>query len=87
MNVVRGEIQVVEVKEKSQPTLLMAIIDTLEVSLLQGVNEQVMSEVMWYLDNGASSHMTGDHRLFQELKEVIEGTMRFEDGSTTKIVG
>ena len=44
-------------------------------------------EGMWYLDNGASIHMIGDHRLFQELKEVSQGTVRFEDGSTTKIGG
>ena len=62
-------VQVAEVEEKPQPTLLMAIIDTLEVSLLQGVNEQAMNEGMWYLDNGASNHMTGDRRLFQELRK------------------
>ena len=65
----------------------MVISNTTEVSLLQGVNEQVMNEGMWYLDNGASNHMTGDRRLFQELKVVSQGTMRFGDGSTTKIGG
>ena len=65
----------------------MAIIDTPEVSLLQGVNKQAMNKGMWYLDNGASNHMTGDRRLFQELKEVSQGTVRFGDGSTTKIRG
>ena len=81
------KVQVSEVEEKSQPTLLMTIIYTSKVSLLQGVNEQAMNEGMWYLDNGASNHMTGDRRLFQELKEVSQGTMRFGDGSTTKIGG
>ena len=60
----------------------MAIIDTTEVSILQGVNEQAMNEGMWYLDSGASNHMIGDRRLFQELKEVSQGTVRFGDGST-----
>ena len=46
----------------------MEIIDTSKVSLLQGVNEQVMDEGMWYLDNGASNHMTCDYLSFQELK-------------------
>ena len=59
----------------------MAITDTSEVSLLQGVNEQVMNEGMWYLD------MAGDRRLFQELKEVSQGIVRFGDGSMTKIGG
>ena len=65
----------------------MSIIDTSEVSLLQGVNDQVMNEGMWYQDNGASNHMTGDRRLFQELKEVSQGTVRFGDGSMKKIGG
>ena len=65
----------------------MAIIDTLEVSLLQGLNEQVMNKGIWYLDNGASNHMTADRRFFQELKEVSQGIVRFGDGSTTKIGG
>ena len=49
--------QVAEVKEKPQPTFLMTIIDTSEVSLLQGVNEQVINEGMWYLGNGSSNYM------------------------------
>ena len=65
----------------------MAIIDTLEVSLLQGVNEQAMNEGMWYLDNGASDRMTGDRHLFQELKEVSQGTVTFGDRSTPRIGG
>ena len=46
-----------------------------------------MNEGMWYLDNGASNHMTGDCSWFQELKEVSQGTVRFGDGSMTKIGG
>ena len=59
------KVQVAEVKKKPQPTLLMMILDTLEVILLQRVNEQVMNKFMWYLGNGPSNHMTGDLRLFQ----------------------
>ena len=65
----------------------MMITDTSEVSLLPRVNEQAMKEGMWYPDNGASNHMTGDRHLFQELKEVSQGTVRFGDGSTIKIGG
>ena len=79
--------KLLRVNEKPTPTLLMMIIDTSEVSLLQVVDEQVMNKGMWYLDNGASNHMTGDRCLFQELKEASQGTMRFGDGSTTKIGG
>ena len=90
-NVVRvkkGEkFQVGEVEEKPQPTLLMVITDTSKVSLLPGVNEQAMNEGMWCPDNAASNHMTGDHCLFQELKEVSQGIVRFWDGSTIKSGG
>ena len=58
--------QVIEVNEKPKPTLLMMIIDTSQVSLLQRVNEQVMNECMWYLNNGASNYMIGDRCLFQK---------------------
>ena len=47
------KVQVVEVEEKQQHTLLMEIIETAEVSLLQGVNKQAMNESMWFLDNEA----------------------------------
>ena len=46
------KVQLAEVEEKLQCTLLMTIIDTSEVSLLQGFNEQVMKKGIWYLDNG-----------------------------------
>ena len=35
---------------------------------------------MWYLDNGASNHMTGDRYLFQDLNEISQGIVRFGDG-------
>ena len=39
----------------------------------------------WYLDNGASNHMTGDREKFQELDEAVTGKVRFGDGSTVQI--
>lgn len=42
---------------------------------------------MWYLDNGASSHMTGFKSKFTELNEKISGVVSFGDGSTVKIEG
>ena len=64
----------------------MAIIETLEVSLLPRVNKQAMKKGMRYLDNRASNHMTSDHYSFQELRGV-EGIVRFGDSSTMKIGG
>ncbi|KAL8154787.1 hypothetical protein AgCh_000227 [Apium graveolens] len=42
---------------------------------------------LWYLDNGASNHMTGCKSKFSELNEGISGLVRFGDGSTVKIEG
>ncbi|XP_074378700.1 uncharacterized protein LOC141720250 [Apium graveolens] len=42
---------------------------------------------LWYLDNGASNHMTGYREKFSELNENVTGHVRFGDGSTGKIKG
>lgn len=41
----------------------------------------------WYLDNGASNHMTGDRSRFKTLDEKIAGKVKFGDGSTVNIEG
>ncbi|CAA7059397.1 unnamed protein product [Microthlaspi erraticum] len=42
---------------------------------------------VWYLDNGASNHMTGDRRYFSKLDESITGKVRFGDDSRIDIKG
>ena len=42
---------------------------------------------VWYLDNGASNHMTGDVEKFKSLDEGITGKVRFGDGSIVEIKG
>ncbi|KAJ9565988.1 hypothetical protein OSB04_001954 [Centaurea solstitialis] len=42
---------------------------------------------VWYLDNGASNHMTGNYSYFSELNERITGRVRFGDGSCVAIKG
>jgi hypothetical protein len=41
----------------------------------------------WYLDTGASNHMTGRSDKFTELDRSVKGRVRFGDGSAVEIVG
>jgi hypothetical protein len=45
------------------------------------------SDVAWYLDTGASNHMTGNRSVFADLDENITGSVRFGDNSTVDIRG
>lgn len=42
---------------------------------------------VWYLDNGASNHMTGERSYFSEINENIKGKVKFGDGSFVDISG
>ena len=42
---------------------------------------------VWYLDNGASNHMTGNRHYFKSLDETITGKVRFGDDSRIDIKG
>lgn len=42
---------------------------------------------VWYLDNGASNHMSGERSKFKELDKKVTGQVRFGDGSTVDIKG
>ncbi|XP_076907215.1 uncharacterized protein LOC143563595 [Bidens hawaiensis] len=42
---------------------------------------------VWYLDNGASNHMTGNRAYFAELNNRITGRVKFGDGSCVMIKG
>nr|GEV81559.1 zinc finger, CCHC-type [Tanacetum cinerariifolium] len=89
------------IEEDLEPALLMAILeDSNEVKHVKEVEEQKVSlheddvgykeknmNSLWYLDNGASNHMTGVREHFKELNEKVSGRVRFEDGSYIKIKG
>lgn len=55
-------------------------------SVVQGDVKKENSRV-WYLDNGASNHMTGQCSKFKSLDETVKGQVRFGDGSTVCIEG
>ena len=53
-----------------------------ELHLTRG--EETASDT-WFLDNGASNHMTGDAEKFKVLDETITRKVRFGDGSSMEI--
>uniref|UniRef100_A0ACD5WTY3 Uncharacterized protein n=1 Tax=Avena sativa TaxID=4498 RepID=A0ACD5WTY3_AVESA len=45
------------------------------------------TDAVWFLDTGASNHMTADMAAFAELDQKISGTVKFGDGSLVDIHG
>lgn len=49
--------------------------------------ENTRDDDIWYLDNGASNHMSGDIRYFSSLDKTITGKVKFGDDSRINIKG
>ncbi|KAD5961118.1 hypothetical protein E3N88_12591 [Mikania micrantha] len=75
------------------PALVMASVEEEKVLLFEDkVHPKVYANdphdsLVWYLDNGASNHMTGVEKHFTELDTKVSGLVRFGDGSQVKIKG
>lgn len=75
-------------KHEKEKSTLVHLDETRVVLSLLTKNEAKANETkIWYLDNGASNHMTGFRSKFTELDEKITGQVRFGDGSSVKIEG
>lgn len=72
--------------DKEKPGLVLDE-NKVTCSLLAKGDEKNSESNFWYLDNGASNHMTGGKTKFVELDEHITGQVRFGDGSTMEIKG
>lgn len=59
----------------------------IRLSLLAKSDEKSSESNVWYLDNGASNHMTGYKEKFVELDKHVTGQVRIGDGSTVEIKG
>ena len=91
------EANLTEIKD-DEPALLLTSLDKEEIKMVL-LNEgsviprqntdgrQITSSNVWYLDNGASNHMTGDRSKFKLLDKDVTGEVRFGDGSTISIKG
>ncbi|KAD4584327.1 hypothetical protein E3N88_21928 [Mikania micrantha] len=86
----RQEVNYAEATDHQEPDILMKIeqvfLNEEKISLKNYESEPKDSGV-WYLDNGASNHMTGVKSYFTKLDEKIMGQVRFGDGSQVEIKG
>ena len=82
----------VEAKEKGEVMAVKGPGKALKVVYLDEPRAQVHlgrvgggQEQRWYLDFGASNHMTGSKEAFSELDGSMTGTVKFGDGSRVAI--
>jgi hypothetical protein len=57
-----------------------------KAKVVPGRDDEPMDTV-WYLDTGASNHMTGDRAAFSKLDKSVTGNVRFGDSSVVQIKG
>ena len=69
---------------KEESTLFMAYTEDI---LLQGVQEMRIQDNQWYLDMGASSHMTSMRSYFKSIDENQRGSIKFGDESSIAFEG
>ncbi|WVZ50199.1 hypothetical protein U9M48_001476 [Paspalum notatum var. saurae] len=80
--------------EVEQPALLLAracdVVRTPSQSVflnMERVHPEDYDNDTWYLDTGATNHMTGCRSALTSLDESVKGAVRFGDGSTVDICG
>ena len=68
-------------------SLLMAIEEVRSNFLLQGFEIDHHTSDLWYLNTGATNHMTGQQNFFTTLDELADGFVKFGDDSRVEIKG
>ena len=71
---------------QEESAIMMVVSDEVGELLQQGTNDP-HDDCMWYLDTGASSHMTGKRAFFHKIDENMKGRVKFGDGSTIPYEG
>ena len=84
----------IEAEEKEETTTVEGPGKALKIVNLDEPRAQVHlgrvgtdQEQRWYLDSGASNHMTGSKASFSELDGDVTGIVKFGDGSRVAIQG
>lgn len=74
-------------KEENHERMMLINEEKVVPRLNQDCQDKYKSSNVWYLDNGASNHMTGQLSKFNELDKNVKGQVKFGDGSTVQIEG
>ncbi|KAK9076083.1 hypothetical protein SSX86_004416 [Deinandra increscens subsp. villosa] len=85
-------------EQEDEPSLFLSVCGEEEQRQMVLLNEEKINPTLleasgeknkdaWYLDNGASNHMTGRKEAFAELNQEVKGSVRFGDGSKVHIQG
>ena len=59
--------------------LLMAVVEEVSDLLLHGSKGASSDPTLWYMDIGATNHMTGCREFFSDLDESTTGFVKFGD--------
>ncbi|XP_074352568.1 uncharacterized protein LOC141691708 [Apium graveolens] len=83
--------------EEEEPALLFTECRDDETGMIMLNEERMVPELkasdegrdsqVWFLENGAGNHMTGQKGKFKDLDENVKGVVRFGDGSSVDIKG
>ena len=68
-------------------SLLMAVVEEVSDLLLHGSEGASSDPTHWYLDTGATNHMSGCREFFSDLDESTTGFVKFGDNSRIQIKG
>ena len=68
-------------------SLLMAVVEEVSDLLLHGSERATSDPALWYLDTGATNHMTERWEFFSNLDESTTGSVKFGDNSRIQIRG
>lgn len=88
----RAEVNLSQMNDE-EPALLMALCENGAENVISFTEDKKTNSVRetqentWYLDNGASNHMTGHREKFEKLDKAVKGEVKFGDGSLVKIEG
>ncbi|KAL8098390.1 hypothetical protein AgCh_031228 [Apium graveolens] len=73
--------------EEKEESIMLVNEEKVAPKLKKAADEKQVDSNLWYLDNGATNHMSGQHTKFKDLDEKITGRVKFGDGSMVHIKG